>query len=300
MRGWLVNDRLTCIPGTKTFWHNLLNWFPELEVKMTPFKDLVSFIENEARSKGCPDYIIRNATYFGNINITTKMISFLQDGAVSGLRRVQQLDVCNNSDIVVCNSPAVFDMYANDIKSKMVMIPIGTDFNHFRPLDNKKELMKKWGIYENSILFVGAASGIKGFGKILELIENTSYNFCLVMKDGYSIVNNRVKIFNRVDHDDLVEIINCCSMLVCSSIIETLHLAGVEAAACGLPLLTTDVGIYKGWSDDKWGMKVKDENFVEGVGKVFSNIENFNSREYFLEKGLDKETCKIKWKELLL
>ena len=32
-KGWLVNDCLTCIPGTKTFWHDLLEWIPTLEDK---------------------------------------------------------------------------------------------------------------------------------------------------------------------------------------------------------------------------------------------------------------------------
>ena len=41
-----------------------------------------------------------------------------------------------------------------------------------------------------------------------------------------------------------VEVINSCEMLVCTSRVETLHLSGVEASACNLPLVTSDVGIY--------------------------------------------------------
>lgn len=299
MKGWLVNNCLTCIPGVETFWHDLLNWFPGLEAKMTnktTYAGLVSFVENEARRVGSPDYIIRNASYFGKLNIRTKTVSYLQDRfPINHSRRLQQLDVCNASDIVVCNSPFIYNFYKEDINTRVEVIPIGTDFDLFRPLANKEELRGKWNIPENTILFVGAASAIKGFSKVLELISTTGYNYCLVMKDDYTLRDNRVKVFNQICHRDLVEIINCCEMLICTSTTESLHLAGVEAAACGLPVVTTDVGIYHGWESGSWGLKVIDGNFAAGIAEVFSNPRGFSPRKYFLEKGLDRETCKKKW-----
>ncbi len=69
--GWLVNDTLTCIPGTKTFWHDLLEWLPTLKDKCngyTPFNLLPYNIEKDYAIEK-PDYIIRNATYFRKLNI---------------------------------------------------------------------------------------------------------------------------------------------------------------------------------------------------------------------------------------
>ena len=40
--GWLVNDTLTCIPGTITFWHNLLEWFPELLDKTNGYTNYIN------------------------------------------------------------------------------------------------------------------------------------------------------------------------------------------------------------------------------------------------------------------
>ena len=74
--GWLINDTLTCIPGTKTFWHNLLEWFPDLidkTNKYTPYGILPDTIEqyyNNIEEK--PYYIIRNASYFRKLNINSK------------------------------------------------------------------------------------------------------------------------------------------------------------------------------------------------------------------------------------
>ena len=76
--GWLVNDCLTCIPGTKTFWHDLLEWIPNLMDKTngyTKFGELSSRIEEESK-QSFPDYIIRNAF---KIQILKGEIGILQE-----------------------------------------------------------------------------------------------------------------------------------------------------------------------------------------------------------------------------
>jgi len=299
-KGWLINDTLTCIPGTKTFWHDLLDWLPELEDKtngMTPFNLLPNNIEREYVGNK-PDYVIRNATYFRPLNIQSKTISLLQDLAPNNQ---MQIDVCNKSDVVVYNSPYTQAHYKDKITAKSVMIPLGVDFNKFKPIG--EDFSDELGILPNSILFIGANNiSPKGFDIMTEIINNTDYNFCLVMKDGYTIDNPKVKVFNRIDHDKLIKVMNSCEMLVCTSRVETLHLAGVEAAACGLPLVTSNVGIYFDMENGEWGRNVKTLNyqdFITEINYVKGNLSEFNPREKFLEIGLDTETCKNRWINLI-
>lgn len=299
-KGWLVNDTLTCIPNTKTFWHDLLGWIPNLEDRCgghTPFHFLPSKIEQEAATNP-PDYIIRNATYFRPLNLKIKTISLLQDIAVDNQ---VQIKVCNSSDVVVYNSPYTQSFYTDIITAPSVMIPLGVNFNIFKPLG--ESFNEKFDILPNSILFIGATTNNpKGFDIMLDIINNTDYNFCLVMKDEFKIDNPRVKVFNRVNHEVLVKIINSCEMLVCTSRVETLHLAGVEAAACGLPLVTSNVGIYFDRENGEWGRRVdmlNYQDFISEIEYVKNNLSEFNPREYFLKAGLDTETCKNRWKELI-
>jgi glycosyltransferase involved in cell wall biosynthesis len=232
------------------------------------------------------------------MNIPVKTISLLQDLSVGNQ---EQLDVCNSSDVVVFNSPYTQSHYIDKITSKSVMIPLGVDFNKFKPLgvDYSNEL----DILPNSILFIGAATNTpKGFDIMMDIINNTNYNFCLVMKDGFKIDNPRVKVFNRIDHDLLVKVMNSCEMLVCTSRVETLHLAGVEAAATGLPLVTSNVGIYYNLESGIWGRNTKSfdyHDFIREIEYVKNNLSEFKSREKFLELGLDTDTCKNKWIELV-
>jgi glycosyltransferase involved in cell wall biosynthesis len=295
MKGWLVNDTLTCIPGTKTIWHDLLENLP-LEDKTfghTPFNILANKIQQEAEIKGVPDFVIRNATYFGPLNLKCKTISILQDATMDPT----QIYVCKLSDIVVFNSPFTKSLYKNKFFTSSKIIPLGIDFDFFKPIISfEKEL----GILENSILFVGANNQYpKGFDKILNLIENTNYNFCLVMKDDFTMKHPRVKVFNRVDQETMLKIYNSCKLLVCSSLMETQHLAGIEAAACNLPVVATNVGVYFDKPSGSWGRKIINDNILEEIQYVFENYHEFKPRQYFLDAGFDKQSCINKWKELV-
>jgi len=123
--GWLVNDCLTTIPGTKTFWHDLLEWFPGLEDKTdgyTKFDHLADKIEKDAEKNGPPDYIIRNATYFRKLHIKTKQIALLQDHFESP-KKLSQLEICNGVDAVVFNSQFTCDAYKNFVHKPYHVIP---------------------------------------------------------------------------------------------------------------------------------------------------------------------------------
>ena len=290
-QGWLVNDHLTCISNTKTLWHDLSENIDGLECRMiAPFSRTADIIETEA-SINHPDYVIRNATWFRKMNLPCKTISLMQD-VVQGDMREQQKIVCENSDLVVFNSWYLRDKalaYMNP--KKHTVIPVGTDFDLFKPTEEEKEY---------DIIFVGAANiNPKGFDLVEELIHNTEYKFCLVMKDGYSCDNSRVTVHNRIDQEALSVLYNKSQVAICTSTEETLHLAGIEACACGIPVVATDVGIYNRIKEMKhWGMVSTRDNFIRSIELIIHN-ENFyraDSPRSVMEKmKLDKESCIKSW-----
>ena len=292
-KGWLVNDLLTCIPGTRTFWNDLLDWFPDL-VDMTgvPFYSLADQIERSANENGAPDYIIRNATYFRKMNIPCKTISLLQDIAENPMQK----EVLESSDVVVVNSAYTLSKYTYLNNAKI--IPLGTDFNHFRVLSNKEELRQKWGIRGNAVCFIGAQSEIKGWSTVVDLIKNgTDYQFVLVLKDeGYvSLPVGNYTQFHRVSHQDLVEIINACDVGICTSVTETQHLAGIEMGACGLPITTTNVGVYYNLEPGDWGCRYVDP--LTAIDMLMN--QEGDSRSYWLKESMDRESCRLAWKSII-
>jgi glycosyltransferase involved in cell wall biosynthesis len=304
---WLVNDTLTCIPGTQTFWHNLLEWFPQIIDKTggrTDFEKLAANIEKEIASDGEPSAIIRNATFFRKINSKAKTISFLQD-IYTGALRAQQLTVVNQSDVVVFNSAYTRSQYTEISPNvRQVTIPIGTDFQKFKPLD-AAQCQKELGIASGSILFVGSATNNpKGFDRMRALIEvSPGQNFVLVMKDDYRCSNSNVKVYNKISQELLARVYNACEMLICTSRQETLHLAGVEAGACGIPVVTTNVGIHydasfnTGFKMQDWGATVVGD--VESIKQAIMAVRHANLDTRKATEHLSLEFCKKAWTELI-
>ena len=297
--GWLINDCLTCIPGTKTFWHDLLEWIPNLVDKTngyTDYKVLSDRIEQSAKLEGIPNYIIRNATFFRRINLSCRQISLLQDCYKDPSLRTQQLDVCNNGDITVFNSNFTYEQYKNDItECEIKIIPLGIDFNLF----NKSNIRHK-DVLPDSILFVGA-NDVPGkrFDIILDLIKNTNYNFCLVMKDDFTISHPSVRIFNKINHNTLVKVYNSCEMLICASPGETQHLASIEAGACDVPIITANSGALYNINSGTWGLKEVNNNYLECIEYIKSHKGEFSPRRFFLENKFDKESCRNAWTNLI-
>lgn len=297
MIGWLINDCLTTIPGTKTFWHNLLEWFPGLIDKTggyTKFDYLADKIEKDAERNGPPDYIIRNATYFRKLHIKTKQIALLQDHFEIP-KKLSQLGVCNGVDAVVFNSKFICNEYENFVHKPYHVIPLGTDFDFFCPSDSRK-------IFD--IIYIGDSKvNPKGFNIVERLIEKTNYKFALVMKDDFNIEHKRVKVFNKIDHDALRYVLRRSKVLICTSKVETLHLAGIEAMACGVPVVAMPVGIYKEFIKvGSWGMRVdseSDDDFIVALDYVMNNYSWFEPRQYAFDMKLDKFSCKLRWLNLI-
>lgn len=299
--GWLVNDTLTCIPGTKTFWHNLLEWFPFLIDKTNGYTNygiLPSVIEHEfTLSNNKPYYIIRNGTYFRSLNIDSKTVTLIQD-IQTGETFIQQIQTINESDVVIFNSNYVYNKYSSFMKhDRYKIIPLGINFHLFKPSQNKYP-----GVLPNSILYIGDSSNYpKGFDTVLKIVEEMKdQNFCFIMKDDYKIDNPRIKVFNKISNEDVIKIINACICAICTSKEETQHLAGIECGACNIPIISTSVGLYDdNKNSTEWGLIATENNFVDKITYVINNIDKFNPRKFFLDNGYSIESCRDSWIKLI-
>lgn len=300
MEGWLVNDCLTAIPNTKTFWHFLLEWFPELKDKTggyTDYRILPQTIERQFNNVEIkPNYIIRNATFFRPLTLPVKTISFLQDPYINNSNLFkQQILTCNTSSYVVYNSYYTKELYENYINVPTQVIPIGTNSDLFKPDNSTKN--------KNTIIYIGSTNEeFKGFSMVKSLINNTNYNFIIVLKDKKFPENERVKSYCKVNQKTLNSLINKADLLICTSKKETLHLAGIEAGFANIPIVTNNVGIYPHLNTDiKWG-KIVDEYSLEGYKKAIEEILNNNNlqpRQAMFNNKLSLKDCRISWKNLI-
>jgi len=298
-KGWLVNDTLTCIPNTRTFWHDLLDWFPNLEDKCNGYTDYSVLAQTTESIDGRPDYIIRNGSYFRRLNIDVPTFCLIQDTSDNPM----QTEVINTSTCVVFASKETHNLYKDRINPNNVrVIEQSSDFDFFKPISERHP-----EVLPNSIIFIGDSSHEKkGFHRVLNLIETmTDFNFCLVMKDDTSINDipqhsrSRVRIFNKVNRDTVRLLINSSVCAICTSGNEEGHFAGIEIGACDIPMVARPMGCYLDRKDDKsWGLISDDENFPETIRYVVNNRHTFTPREYY-SKEYTLERCREKWEDLI-
>lgn len=298
-KGWLVNDTLTCIPNTRTFWHDLLDWFPNLEDKCNGYTDYSVLAQTIESIDGRPDYIIRNGSYFRRLNIDVPTFCLIQDTSDNPM----QTEVINTSTCVVFASKETHNLYKDRINPNNVrVIEQSSDFDFFKPISERHP-----EVLPNSIIFIGDSSHEKkGFHRVLNLIETmTDFNFCLVMKDDTSINDipqhsrSRVRIFNKVNRDTVRLLINSSVCAICTSGNEEGHFAGIEIGACDIPMVARPMGCYLDRKDDKsWGLISDDEDFPETIRYVVNNRHTFTPREYY-SKEYTLERCREKWEDLI-
>lgn len=340
--GWLVHDRLQHFKGGgKYLWPWLLEWVPGLqnkcaEDKCSHIEFLADYYFDLVNKCGEPDYIVRDATYWRPVKLKSgKILSVINCIRYELAYQNLQIEVCNSSNKVIAVSNFVKDYYKNKIENEIEVLPIGTDFNLFKPLN--KEDSNKFNVLPNSILWVGDTTTFpKGFDILLTLIKETQYNFCVVLKRNVNIqmpgeYKKRVKFFTQLSHEDLTNVVKNCKLFLCTSRIETLHLASVEAGACNLPIVTTNVGLHKEQKSGKWGEVVDIEyvdtslfyqcmgnngkeqlntfneelnksivNFylIPAIEKVFNNYDYYSPREYYYKK-YSTDAVKDKWVDLI-
>lgn len=306
MKGWLVNDCLTTIPNTETFWHYLLKWNQELEDKTGGYTDysvLAQKIENNyMKANDKPTYIIRNGTFFRHMNIPIHQISLIQDSFLHESSLFQkQCDILQKSKCVVFNSYFMYNLYKNYVKVPYEIIPLGVDSDFFVP---SKDIDSD--VLPNSILFIGSSTKYpKGFDRLINIIEKmVNNNFCLIMKDNYKPpekLKHRVKVYNRIPSVKVKQVINSCSVAVCTSYMETQHLSGIECGLCNIPIVGFPVGIYDLLRDqDGWGFTVDTvEDAIEKLNFILNNKNKFSPREVMIKNGFDLHTCCKRWQKLI-
>lgn len=258
MKRLLVNDCLSALPGHRTFWNDLRDWF-DFTFVWSPFDKLVA--EADGAAKGA-SLIVRNATYFGPLEAskTAPTISLLQDIIQEeGPQREMQNEVIDSSKVVVFNSAFTESKYKfidkfvsvepPRFENKARIIPLPVDFSLFEP-GNPMGLQQALSLPDGCICWVGASQGaagqVKGWDLFLSIVrQNPDLHFVAVFKDAApEYVPPNMRTFVKVSHEDLVKIIGACRVGLCTSRMESQHLSGIEMGACGLPIVAPEVGTY--------------------------------------------------------
>ena len=141
-------------------------------------------------------------------------------------------------------------------KDKIIYIPNGIDVNNFYPITNKNQIKWDFNIPKETkvILYTGRFAEEKGIDLLLksfEIINESEINFIFLfigsgpLKSRIDIFANKyknIKIIPSLPNDEMPRIYNIADVLVMASYFEGWSNTFGEALACGVPVVTTNVG----------------------------------------------------------
>ena len=172
---------------------------------------------------------------------------------------------------------------------KIEVIPIGIDIKMFKPLDQRK-MREKYGFNqeEKIILYIGRFSVEKGLDLLLKAFKDIksemSEAHLILLGEGLEekrlrkIVETQgieaVTFMNPVKHEKIPEIINCADVLALCSSYEGMPTVVLEALACGVPVVSTDVGDVKKVVNTKTGYLIKDVDLYSIKHAILKVIKN--------------------------
>jgi glycosyltransferase involved in cell wall biosynthesis len=182
------------------------------------------------------------------------------------------------------------------IKDKLIFIPLGVD--KFKPL-NVQSLRKKYGLSKDDkiILYVGRFMKEKGLDMLIgafKQVKSTINNSKLILVgDGEcekwlkNTINERringVIFFKSMEHDRIPEIMNCADVFALCSYYEGLPTVVLESLACGIPVVSTNVGdVSEIVKNNETGYLMETRNFLEMKNRLV---------EVLLKSNISKETC---------
>ncbi len=138
-------------------------------------------------------------------------------------------------------------------ETKVHVVPFGVDTTTFSPrLSNEEKNNKKLtvGIVKTMRPRYGIRELILAFEKISKVLPNTNL---VIVGGGEQLlelrtlvenlkIESRVFLIGSVDHDQIIQYLHSFDIFVVPSFRESFGVAAVEASACGLPVIASDVG----------------------------------------------------------
>jgi glycosyltransferase involved in cell wall biosynthesis len=200
-----------------------------------------------------------------------------------------------NCDKIQCDAEFVKQKIINDyniIPQKIAVFPWGIDLKIFKPGD-KLSCRKKLKLNTDkfTIIYNRSLEPVYGVSDLLEgfnIFSKNKDDVNLLMLSGGSLKNNVINFINRNNLDDKIDLIgrvansdlpdylNASDVYISTALSDGASLAMLEALACGLPVIVTDVPAIKEWISGSNGIVIprKDPQKVsEALQKYYDNRE---------------------------
>ncbi len=195
---------------------------------------------------------------------------------------------CFNAKHVIANSPALKSMAAKFYSGEMHVIPNGIDTRLFSPLERREDKIR--------ILSVGRLVPRKNYKALLyslsEFFKKTTRDADAVLigdgpeKDALKTLSeslgiaDKIHFIGNVNHGELPRHYQNADIFISTSLNEGMPNAVLEAMACGLPVLSTNIPAVDGLVvDNVNGILLKGQDPLSAAAAILELAENKNKRK---------------------
>jgi len=218
------------------------------------------------------------------------------------------------------SKPVVEELQSYGIKSKIAIIPNGTNTEQFFIHPNKNEIREYFNIPQNKIVlvWVGRLIEEKRPDVLIKLFSTfrTSSNklFLVVVGNGKQrkpieklaeeLQLKNIMFTGELNYSLMPKIYACCDYYIISSIYEGQPLTLLEALSSGLPCIVSDIPNLRIVEESNTGIVVDFSDIETSAQKIFEYVSQDNSKyslnaRKYAEENLDWEIISGKYLEEL-
>ncbi|WP_120246508.1 glycosyltransferase family 4 protein [Halopiger aswanensis] len=189
------------------------------------------------------------------------------------LRSISRLSA-RRADAAIVPSPAM----SRELEADHELIPFGVDTDLFRPIPREAARERVgWETDRPVALFpYDRTRSVKDFPRARRLVERADADL-------------ELRTVSGVDHEEIPYYMNASDVLLVTSSRESGPMVVKEAAACNLPVVSTDVGFVRETLEGVANCVVSDADseLVDGLERIATDGSRANGRETIDDLGVD-------------
>lgn len=173
---------------------------------------------------------------------------------------------------------------------KTIVLPNAVDFKEFYkvPKEEARSILRL--SKEDTIaLFVGSFCHRKGVLRVTEAVDSVDGVKLILIGNGEQSPNSEKILYNgRIPHDKIVMYLNAADMFVLPTLAEGCCNAIVEAMACGLPVISSNLPFNDDILDESCSIRIDPNNIVELSDAIALLKNDAELKEKLSEGALSK------------